>query len=38
MGATTTVEIPAGHLATVSHPDDVLQLLESTAQAMPAAS
>jgi pimeloyl-ACP methyl ester carboxylesterase len=32
MGA-TTVEIPSGHLAMVSHPDDVTRLIETAAQA-----
>jgi pimeloyl-ACP methyl ester carboxylesterase len=33
MGA-TTVEIPTNHVAMVSHPDDVLQLIETAAQAV----
>jgi pimeloyl-ACP methyl ester carboxylesterase len=33
MGA-TTVEIPSGHLAMVSHPDDVTQLITTAAQAV----
>jgi pimeloyl-ACP methyl ester carboxylesterase len=32
MGA-TTVEVPSGHLAMVSHPDEVVKLTESAAQA-----
>jgi pimeloyl-ACP methyl ester carboxylesterase len=32
MGA-TTVEVPTNHVAMVSHPDDVLQLIKSAAQA-----
>jgi pimeloyl-ACP methyl ester carboxylesterase len=35
MGA-TTVEIPSGHVAMVSHPDKVARLIESAAQAVPA--
>jgi pimeloyl-ACP methyl ester carboxylesterase len=37
MGA-TTVEIPTNHVAMVSHPDDVLQLIETAAEAVSAAS
>jgi pimeloyl-ACP methyl ester carboxylesterase len=37
MGA-ATVEIPASHVAMVSHPDDVAQLIETAAEAGPAAS
>ena len=37
MGA-TTVEIPSGHVAMVSHPDDVAQLIETAAQAVSALS
>jgi pimeloyl-ACP methyl ester carboxylesterase len=37
MGA-TTVQIPAGHLAMVSHPDDVAQLIKTAAEAVQAAS
>ena len=37
MGA-TTVEIAAGHLAMISHPDDVATLIETAAQAVPAAT
>jgi pimeloyl-ACP methyl ester carboxylesterase len=37
MGA-TTVEVAAGHLAMVSHPDDVVQLIETAARAVRAAS
>ncbi|HEY2437963.1 MAG TPA: alpha/beta hydrolase [Solirubrobacteraceae bacterium] len=37
MGA-TTVEIPAGHLAMVSHPDEVVRLIESAAEAARAGS
>jgi pimeloyl-ACP methyl ester carboxylesterase len=33
MGA-TTVEVPTNHVAMVSHPDDVLQLIETAAQAV----
>jgi pimeloyl-ACP methyl ester carboxylesterase len=36
MGA-TTVEIATNHVAMVSHPDDVLQLIETAAQAVPVA-
>jgi len=37
MGA-TTVEIASSHVAMVSHPDDVTQLIESAAKEVPAAS
>jgi hypothetical protein len=37
MGA-TTVEIPANHVAMVSHPEDVVQLIETAAEAVRAAS
>jgi pimeloyl-ACP methyl ester carboxylesterase len=37
MGA-TTVEIPASHVAMVSHPDDVAQLIETAADAVSAAA
>jgi pimeloyl-ACP methyl ester carboxylesterase len=37
MGA-TTVEIPTNHVAMVSHPDDVLQLIETAAEAVQAAN
>ena len=33
MGA-TNVEIPTNHVAMVSHPDDVVQLIETAAQAV----
>ncbi len=33
MGA-TTIEVPAGHLAMVSHPDDVVQLIKTAAKAL----
>ena len=33
MGA-ITVEVPAGHVAMVSHPDDVAQLIETAAEAV----
>ena len=36
MGA-TTVEVPTNHVAMVSHPDDVVQLIETAAQAVQAA-
>jgi pimeloyl-ACP methyl ester carboxylesterase len=36
MGA-TTVEVPTNHVAMVSHPDDVLTLIETAAQAVPVA-
>ena len=32
MGA-TTVEVPSSHVAMVSHPDDVVQLIKTAAQA-----
>ena len=37
MGA-TTVEIPSSHVAMVSHPGDVAQLIKTAAEAVPAAS
>jgi pimeloyl-ACP methyl ester carboxylesterase len=37
MGA-TTIEIPSGHVAMVSHPDDVAQLIRTAANAVQAAS
>jgi pimeloyl-ACP methyl ester carboxylesterase len=37
MGA-TTIEIPSSHVAMVSHPDDVAQLIETAATAVTAAS
>jgi pimeloyl-ACP methyl ester carboxylesterase len=37
MGAITT-EIPSGHVAMVSHPDEVAQLIKSAAEAVQAAS
>jgi pimeloyl-ACP methyl ester carboxylesterase len=37
MGA-TTVEIPSSHVAMVSHPDDVAQLIQTAAKAVPAGS
>jgi pimeloyl-ACP methyl ester carboxylesterase len=36
MGA-TTVEVPTNHVAMVSHPDDVLTLIKTAAQAVPVA-
>jgi len=36
MGA-TTVEIPSSHVAMVSHPGDVVNLIEAAAEAVPAA-
>jgi len=36
MGA-TTVEVPSSHVAMVSHPDDVVKLIETAAQAVPVA-
>ena len=33
MGA-TTVEVPTNHVAMVSHPDDVVQLIETAAEAV----
>jgi hypothetical protein len=35
MGA-VTVEVPAGHVAMVSHPDDVAQLIKTAAEAVQA--
>jgi hypothetical protein len=35
MGA-TTIEIPSGHVAMVSHPDEVTQLIEAAAHAVQA--
>jgi hypothetical protein len=37
MGA-TTVEIPSSHVPMVSHPGDVARLIETAAEAAPAAS
>jgi pimeloyl-ACP methyl ester carboxylesterase len=37
MGA-TTVEIPSSHVAMVSHPDEVAQLIQTAAEAVPARS
>ena len=37
MGA-TTVEVPTNHVAMVSHPDEVLRLIRTAAEAVPAAS
>jgi pimeloyl-ACP methyl ester carboxylesterase len=37
MGA-TTIEIPSSHLAMVSHPADVAQLIKTAAEAVPATS
>ena len=37
MGA-TTVEVSANHVAMVSHPDEVLQLIKTAAEAVPAAT
>jgi pimeloyl-ACP methyl ester carboxylesterase len=37
MGA-TTVEVPTNHVAMVSHPDDVVQLIKTAAEAVQAAS
>jgi pimeloyl-ACP methyl ester carboxylesterase len=37
MGA-TTIEVPSSHVAMVSHPDEVTQLIEAAAAAVPAAS
>ena len=36
MGA-TTVEVPSSHVAMVSHPDDVVQLIQTAAKEVPAA-
>ena len=36
MGA-TTVEVPSGHVAMISHPDDVTQLIRTAAKAVQAA-
>jgi len=33
-----TVEIPTNHVAMVSHPDDVVQLIETAAEAVQAAN
>ena len=35
MGA-TTIEVPSSHVAMVSHPDEVVRLIESAAEAVPA--
>jgi pimeloyl-ACP methyl ester carboxylesterase len=37
MGA-TTVEVPTNHVAMVSHPDEVVNLIRTAAQAVPAAT
>jgi len=37
MGA-TTIEVPAGHLAMVSHPTEVVKLIETAAMAVPVAT
>ena len=37
MGA-TTVEVPSSHVAMVSHPDDVVQLIQNAAQTVTAAT
>jgi hypothetical protein len=37
MGA-TTVEVSTNHVAMVSHPDEVLQLIRTAAQAVPTAT
>ena len=37
MGA-TTIEVPSGHLAMVSHPDEVTDLIETAAKALTAGS
>ena len=37
MGA-TTIEVPSSHVAMVSHPDDVEQLIETAAETVPAAN
>ena len=37
MGA-TTIEIPSSHVAMVSHPSDVAQLIENAAEALQAAN
>jgi hypothetical protein len=34
----TTVEVPTNHVAMVSHPDDVLQLIRTAAEAVQAAN
>jgi hypothetical protein len=36
MGA-TTIEVPTNHVAMVSHPDEVVHLIEAAAQAVQAA-
>jgi hypothetical protein len=37
MGA-TTIKVPTNHVAMVSHPDEVLNLITTAAQAVPAAT
>jgi hypothetical protein len=37
MGA-TTVEVPTNHVAMVPHPDEVLQLIKTAAEVVPAAT
>ena len=34
----TTVEVSTNHVAVVSHPDEVLQLIKTAAEAVPAAT
>lgn len=36
MGA-STIEVPSSHVAMVSHPDEVTQLIKTAAEAIPAA-
>jgi len=37
MGA-TTIEVPTNHVAMISHPDDVVQLIETAAKAVQSAN
>jgi pimeloyl-ACP methyl ester carboxylesterase len=34
----TTIEVPSSHVAMVSHPDDVAQLIETAAETVPTAN
>jgi hypothetical protein len=34
----TTVEVPTNHVAMVSHPDDVVRIIKTAAEAVPAAT
>ena len=34
----TTIEVPSSHVAMVSHPDDVAQLIQTAAETVPTAN